>query len=528
MSTASSAWVVVGSALKRRGRTDKTLGSQAVIPELPWTMPSRSTMHAAGKDVLAYFHTLPLYWRDGNNLYAGNISPTGNSSANLNSGGRWRQRPYPIVDNTNLTDDIRIQWMTYDIQNAANIGIDAFRVEILTEVAITQDWRWTEHVSKLWTAAENFNAAYTPGFRVCPDMDGSSISANNGDPVAWANFIAPLLKSTAAYTWRDPTTKTDTGRPVVFCYQFNSVPGGTSWWTSFVNQLIAQGVSNPAVIPAYQGSNPSTDVQPYLSFFTSGRFVALHNWATSNYTSTPSQIQSTVRSWCSTNSIPFCGSVGPAWENDRPANVPQPKETEGYGLQTLQNEWQASILNNDPLVSIISWGDHEESHNIRPSTGYQYVPYDVCSYYLAQYKTGTAPTITRDALYYCHRMHKGSDPYDTTKQTVGAYTVAYGPTPDLVIAHVWLMGTSDVTITTGGTAHTTTGIAAPVGIATAPMVDNDTPSFKVTRSGVDVVPQFSSAFPTRSPITYQDLCYRMGSSTRAVIDNVQNNLPQDR
>ena len=502
----------------RRGRSS---ARRRLVPELPFAMPSRAAL-AAGPPVLAVYWTFPLYWLSGSTMYADNLSPTGNSSANIASGGRWRQRPYPFVDNTNLTDDIRIQWMTLDIQNAWNIGIDGFRYGIINET-VTMNWRWTEHASKMWAAAETFNATHKPGFHVCPDIDCTSVTSASGDPVVYADFIAPLLKSSAAYTWQN------TGRPVVIFYTTTVSLLASSWYDAFIAELKAQGIANPAVILSYQGSN-GTDLAQYSAHFTSGDFVAVHNWTTQNYTTAPSNIQTTIRNWCATNSppVPFIGTVGPAWENDRPANSPQPKQTEGYGLTTLMNEWQACILNNDPMMHIVSWNDDEESHNIRPSTGYQWVPYDVCAYYIAQYKTGTAPTIVRDAVYYCHRMHKGTTAYDTSKQTAGAYNVSFGPTPDVVIAHTFLKAAADVTITTGGTAHTTTNVAAGVGTVTAAMVEGDTPTFKVTRGGVNVVPTFSSAFPTRSTITYQDLCYRMGSSTRAPISGVQSNLPQDR
>jgi hypothetical protein len=62
------------------------------------------------------------------------------------------------------------------------------------------------------------------------------------------------------------------------------------------------------------------------------------------------------------------------------------------------------------------------------------------------------------------------------------------------------------------------------------MFANDVAKFKIRRGGVDVLPQFSSVFPTRSIIEWQDLLYRMGSSTRPPLPAgiLQSNLPQDR
>jgi hypothetical protein len=89
-----------------------------------------------------------------------------------------------------------------------------------------------------------------------------------------------------------------------------------------------------------------------------------------------------------------------------------------------------------------------------------------------------------------------------------------------------LQSSGRVQITSGGTAYTADVQAGPQ-FFDAPLKANNQPSFLLSRSGTPVI-SLSSAFRTRSPIVWQDLLYRAGSSSRPAVTGVQNNLPQDR
>ena len=44
-----------------------------------------------------------------------------------------------------------------------------------------------------------------------------------------------------------------------------------------------------------------------------------------------------------------------------------------------------------------------KSTEISPSSATQFLFYDLTTYYVTWFKTGTRPKITKDAIYYCHR-----------------------------------------------------------------------------------------------------------------------------
>lgn len=475
---------------------------------------------AASKPVLAYFHTFPLYpSTSGGTTYDTWLTPATAAAY----GGKWRQRPYPIIRGT-TTNTTRIAYAKQDIAMAANIGIDAFAFNCMHAMFATETFRYTEHVLPYYDAAAEFSTENTPGFKICPNMDMLSISTNGGTAAQWASNMQPLLAHAAAY-------KID-GRPVVCLYNVDDRPA--TWYSDFASALAAtHGIANVLLIPSHQATSPTAgnNMDNYVSLFTSGLFKYLHAWNAPLHTESPSTIYDTWRTWCANNGALFCCTTGPGWNNDRPELL---KQKEGYGTKILENQWASAIEHDDPMLQIVSWSDHLEAHNIRPATGYQFVPSDITAYYLAWFKTGTAPTITRDALFYAHRMHRYfkadgvTVERDATVQTGGAYSVVGGPPVDLIIVTAFLTAGADVIITTGGTDKTFSIATSGVHRITTPMVANDTPSFRVVRGGSTVVPSFSSAFPIRSNVTYQDLAYRMGSSTRLPVSEVQSDLPQDR
>lgn len=485
----------------------------------PFARPSRSAMAAANKDVLAYYHTIPP-WPEPD--YTDWIDPV----SNPNRGGRWRQRPYPVNTNTSPTQAQRLAYARADLELAADIGIDVFTINILTGYISAGDDRLDNLVKTYYQAANEFSQANTPGFKICPNISMLSVLGNNGNAVTWADAMSQLLVLPGQYKRGN--------RPVVCLYNVDNMP--PQWYRDFHARLLNSYGINAMLIPSHQASDPTTlDTTAWKAMWTDGIFYGLHPWNATRYTVAPSSVHTAFRSFAATNGIPFMGTAGPQWENDRPDQDPTPKQTEGKGVTVIQNMWTRGITSNsgagDPFFQIVSWSDHIESHNIRPSTGYQYVPYDITAYYLAWYKNGMAnpPAITINAIYYMHRMHLSTAPYDTTKQDV-AYGLG-GALDQLITVTFVTPGVNvDVTVTAGGTTQTQS-VAPGVQTQVWPFAANATYKFKMTRSGVTVVPEFSSAFPTRGPsVVYQDLLYRMGSSTRPALPAgiVQSSMPQDR
>jgi hypothetical protein len=495
--------------------TTPATSGEGRMPELPFDIPSREALAASPKQVVAYYHTIPLYGPSNADPYGEALSPSGNGGAYEDVGGRWRQRPYPIIDNTNLTNERRVQIMHDDISEAAAIGIDAFFFNVVSGPEDSN--RWNTTLTPMYDAADRFNAENETDFKVALDLSALQVSHRTGaaaSPEVWADNLAPVLKRSSYYTYN--------GRPAVAIYNVTLL--APSWYQAFANRLKSAYGLNVYLLPSYQGNNPS-DLDPYASMMPS-LMPFIHGWVGPGYSVTPDNMQSSLRAWASTHNVKFMGSMG-QFENDRPREL---KELNGNGFSILRNMWLASIQKNDEIMQLVSWNDHEESHNIRPSTGYQYAPYDITAYYLTWYKTGAAPAIVRDTLYYAHRMQRVDAPYDTSAQPRPFVFRSTGTSPvsDNIITMAFLSAPSDVTVVSGGVRRTHSNVPAGATILTDPLSVNDQPSFSATRNGSVVVPEFTSPFRTRASVVWQDLLYRMGSSSRAPIPGVQDDLPEDR
>jgi hypothetical protein len=484
------------------------------LSTLPFDIPSRATLAASKKQVVAYYHTLPLYRSNNDAGYAGNLSPSGNGGAYRSVGGKWRQRPYPVVSDANLTDARRTQYMYQDISEAAAIGIDAFFFNV---TYLPTDARWSSQLLPMYAAADQFNAQNQPGFKVAIDLSALAINgrpAAEQSPERWADNLAPILQRPSYYHYA--------GKPAVAVYNVTQL--APSWYQAFANRLKTAHGLDIYLLPSFQGNQP-TQLDPYAGLMPS-LMPTIHGWTGTGPNVAPGAVQQTLRTWAAAHKVTFMGSAGP-FEDDRPVRQ---KELEGAGFTILRNMWLASIQHNDDSLQIVTWNDEEESSAIRPSTGYQYAPYDVTAYYLTWFKTGAAPPIVRDTLYYAHRMQQLKAPYDRGQQAkpfVFANTTSSPPT-DSVYTMAFLKAPADVDVVTGGTTHTHSNVPAGVTILSDPLAVNDQPSFSAVRNGTAVVPRFTSPFRTRASVVWQDLLYRMGSSSRPVIPDVQNNLPQDR
>jgi hypothetical protein len=76
---------------------------------------------------------------------------------------------------------------------------------------------------------------------------------------------------------------------------------------------------------------------------------------------------------------------------------------EARNTEAYRALWMAAIESDLPLVHLITWNDYTEGSQVAPSSTTQFLFYDLSAYYIAWFKTGAPPPITRDALMYSFR-----------------------------------------------------------------------------------------------------------------------------
>ena len=100
---------------------------------------------------------------------------------------------------------------------------------------------------------------------------------------------------------------------------------------------------------------------------------------------------------------------------------------ESRGSLLFRTMWQEAIDRGADWVQVITWNDYSESTEIAPSTETGFAFSDLTAFYIAWFKTGRQPLITRDAIYYFHRVQfiaapipAGEQRYHLNAATTGA------------------------------------------------------------------------------------------------------------
>jgi hypothetical protein len=332
-----------------------------------------------------------------------------------------------------------------------------------------------------------------PCFKVMlmPDMS-SGVGAK--DAATLAKSVAELAKSPSAYKLAD-------GRLVVS--PFMAEKKTVAWWTTFLSTMKTTYATPVAFWPVFVASE-----QTYATAFAPISY-GMSNWGSRNplwnnpltTTSTgpvgrADKIQALGKKWMQSVSV----------QDERPRSYVY---DEAENTTNLRNTWQIAIKSGADHVQLTTWNDYVEGSQFAPSARHGWSYLDINAYYLAWYKTGTAPKITRDAAYVTHR----TQPY-AAKPTFTHRLMAWrggSPARDTVEALTFLTAPATVTVTVGSKVTT---CSAPAGVATcvAPLAAG-TVKVGVTRSGASVAAVRSRSTVTTTPYV-QDLQYVSASSLR--------------
>ena len=448
----------------------------------PFAQPPLATLRASPKKVFAhYFTPFPISLDNldsASDYYSVHyLSPTGENSKFIASGGYIKQRPLPraVMPGTWYVSDVE-----QEIKRAAALGIDGFAIDLL--VSSGELWNRTLRVMD---AAQRVD----PGFKILlmPDMEAEF----KAQPENVLSTVRALAAHPAAHRLAD-------GRLVLAPY--NAQNQSVAWWAALLGTLRDEGI-NVAFFPVFQGwYKYAADYAP-LS-------VGMSDWGDRSPTLNraaavaPTQARSYKTLWMATTSP----------QDVRPKDLIywEARNSENYRVM-----WEGAINNNADWVQIVTWNDYSESTEIAPSSGTQWSFYDLTAYYTAWFKTGIKPTVSKDVLYYFHRKHATTAAPDTTKQ-VKAYTRLNGSDAAADDIEVLAFATAPSTLRiTIGTKVTDQAVPAGMSTVRVPLIEG-TPSFEMRRNNA-VVTSVQSGFAISNQISYQDMLYRSGSSSRALI-----------
>lgn len=462
-----------------------------------FVQPSPSELRASRKKVFAwYFPPFPLSIHNESqdkNWYERWLSPDGGGGEYRDTGGALRDRPLPIPQRPELN------WkqlnFEVEIRQAIAMGLDGFILEMSHRQQHPDD-RFNR-VRDMLAAAQ----AVDPEFR---------IMLAPGFPKEADAMPDELAKTVLAFANHPSVFRLPDGRlPMATFYpERPAAKGGKplEWWKLLFDMLHVEGV-DAAWYPMFlsrTSMNALPDLEDWYQTIAGysrfdGRWVSQ---ATSNVTESQ-EARSRGLQWMSR-------AVFQDVRVRKGKDLIELRHWESSNSETLRAFFEKAIEADSDWLTVITWNDYSETQTA-PSRDRGYAVTDLMAYYTTWFKTGKAPQIHRDALYYFHRKHHTNAPYDTTKQTAGAFKIDAGPAAqNNVELLAFLAEPGLLVIRQGGDVKTMTANAGVTSFK-VPLVPGTTPQFELLRQG-QLVESLTSRTPIETEVDYQDMTYYAGGS----------------
>ncbi len=182
---------------------------------------------------------------------------------------------------------------------------------------------------------------------------------------------------------------------------------------------------------------------------------------------------------------------------------------EAENTELLRASLRHAIDDEADWLLLTAWNDYSSSW-LAPSKARGYAPLDLTTYYVTWFKTGAAPAVTRDALYYSHRSHLTAAPFDEASQVAGAIKLAgEAPGVDQVELLAFLTAPATLRIRQGDHEATLDSEKAGIAVLHAPLEVGQAPSFELERDG-EVIQRVVSDVKVLGSVTYQEFVYHAG------------------
>ncbi len=296
------------------------------------------------------------------------LQRTGEQNKYFKQGGYLRQRPLPMPPWN------KVHWreigLAIEVLRADLIGLDGFGIDLLKV-----DGPLWSRTQTLYDAA----AAVAPSFRIVAEPDMASL-ADVSEP-RLVTALAALLARPAAYRLPD-------GRYLVVPFLAENRP--PEFWQQLSDDLAALGLPI-ALMPDFLDAGGKAAYAPMSYGFT--------YWGTRD----PAAVadHSTEQVFAAYAKPPKFALMAPVAPQDQ-----RPKDAifwEARNTAAFRDLWMQAIEGPAQYVHLITWNDYSEASEISPSTGTQFVFYDLAAYFTQWFKLGDEPRSEHDAIFYTQR-----------------------------------------------------------------------------------------------------------------------------
>lgn len=403
-----------------------------------------------------------------------------NYSSYSEYGGWFRDRPLP---RPKLGADYMEVDAATDVVRAYNAGLDGFFVDLLGLTGTN----WNNYTRLANKASEIFPDG---SFKVIPMVDANG-ATGSATPQQAATNIAWFASKPSAWFLDD-------GRFVVSSFKADGKP--ILWWQQVSDELL----NTYGLEVAY--------LHVFLNYGSSSSYSSIV-WGSSSWGwgSDPLVTQNVSNQAATAHSR---GEVYMAPIQPQSVRPTSSLFDEAWNTAGHRAGWEKAINEGADYVQLVTWSDFSEGGQYAPSAVSGHCNLDIGAYYLTKFKTGSYPTILRDAVYLSHRnqpMNSTLTGGQTKRMAQWQRGGALTPVKDEVEALTFLTAPAQVTITVGGTPTTYT---APAGVyaKTVPL-NNGSVSVSVVRGG-STVSQVSSPVTVQSTVPRDDPMYFQFSSLR--------------
>jgi hypothetical protein len=455
-------------------------------PDGAWPFEAPRRQELAGRDRKIFPHYFPplpvsIDGKPWQSDYYGNVylKRAGEGGKYAAVGGYLRDRPLPAPAASNL--DWQYLDAAIEILRARRMGADGFMIDLLQ----FDPGRYSKLVDVLFRTA----AQVDPGFRLVAEPDMAAWMRSPVDKVE--TVLLDLAPKRSLYRLPD-------GR--ILISPFAADLRDVAFWKTLIADMAKAGqpvAFNPVFL----------DLRHYADFrsFSTGMSM----WGPRDPEDVESQLAGIVAKF---------HAIGESWIMPVAPQDERPKSSifwEADNTRAYREMWRAAIDQNANGVQLITWNDYGESTQVEPSMGTQFVYYDLAGYYGAWFKTGHAPRILRDALFYNHRrqiVHLGQPAVATDKPMK-----LLGKTPVENDVEMVAFLTAPATLEIDMNGHVTSQKAeAGLAVLRAPAAPGR-PIFRIRRGDKVIVAKTSDQEIEADP-DRDDYSYVGGSSTRPYVD----------
>lgn len=455
----------------------------------PWFDLPADINHHARKAFGHYFGPYPrsldnALTRDQSYYVRQYLNPNGESGKHVAYGGWLRDAPIFRPQDTN--SGWRYDDCLWDITTAQAAGLDGFFVNIMSG----SGGNWDRYIT-LRDVAHDLNN----GFSVIPMLDANGGTAQ-GTASSAAGRIAQFARKHGSYYLTD-------GRYVLSCFKVEAKT--PQWWIDLCTALKTDYQLDAAILAVALDYNA---LSSYASALGTTRYLGEGKW---EYGADPSIIRHASDQVASSHGRGAKALSPVIAQSARPYSG---RYDEAANTESTRGSWDKVIAEGADYVQLVTWSDFSEGSHLAPSEAKGFAALHLCSWYLARWKTGSFPTISRDAVIVSHRSSfVGSRPSGPQTQFMTQAASNYrSASRDTVEALTFLTAAADVTLTVGAKSYT---FGAPAGMS-AHLVPLSVGTVRATVvRGSDVILSAVSATPVVDPPVRDDKQYLWTLATAA-------------